>query len=285
MINQVDNIINNKLKADLEKIEIELLLEGIYRYYGFDFRNYAFSFIKRRISQRINKENLTSVSALQEQVFYNPIMMKKLFQDFSINVTEMFRDPSFFKTFRKKVIPLLKEQSLIRMWHIGCSSGEEVYSMAILLHEEGILSKTRIYATDINGAVLEQAKRGAFRIENMQLYTKNYHLSGGKKAFSEYYTAENDEVVFHRFLKKNIVFAQHNAAIDQSINEFHVIICRNVLIYFNKQLQTEVQQLFYESLSPNGFLGLGKREEVRFTSYGNYYEVFDSGEKWYRKIQ
>ncbi|RBW71161.1 protein-glutamate O-methyltransferase CheR [Bacillus taeanensis] len=278
-------MINNESKANLERIEIELLLEGVYRYYGFDFRNYAFSFIKRRIFQLLQKESLTSVSALQEQILYNPNMMKKLFHAFSINVTEMFRDPSFFKTLRIKVIPLLKDQPIIRIWHIGCSTGEEVYSMAILLYEEGVLDQAQIYATDINGTVLEKAKLGAFPIESMQHYTKNYHLSGGKQAFSEYYTAKNNEVVFHSFLKKNIVFAQHNAALDHSINEFHIIICRNVLIYFNKQLQNEVQKLIYESLSPLGFLGLGKREEVRFTSYGNCYKVYDSAEKWYRKIQ
>ncbi|WP_245947169.1 CheR family methyltransferase [Bacillus taeanensis] len=285
MINQIDSMINNESKANLERIEIELLLEGVYRYYGFDFRNYAFSFIKRRIFQLLQKESLTSVSALQEQILYNPNMMKKLFHAFSINVTEMFRDPSFFKTLRIKVIPLLKDQPIIRIWHIGCSTGEEVYSMAILLYEEGVLDQAQIYATDINGTVLEKAKLGAFPIESMQHYTKNYHLSGGKQAFSEYYTAKNNEVVFHSFLKKNIVFAQHNAALDHSINEFHIIICRNVLIYFNKQLQNEVQKLIYESLSPLGFLGLGKREEVRFTSYGNCYKVYDSAEKWYRKIQ
>ncbi len=270
---------------EVEKIEIELLLEAIYRYYGHDFRNYAMPFIQRRILNRVRHEKLNSISALQEKVLRNQEVLGNLLADFSINVTEMFRDPSFFKSLRTKVIPLVRDYPTIRIWHVGCSTGEEVYSMAILLHEEGIYEKTRIYATDLNTTILEKAKQGAFSIDGMQLYTKNYFEAGGKRAFSEYYQAQGEQVVFHSFLQKNVVFAQHNLVTDKSFNEFDIIICRNVLIYFNKSLQKEVHKLFYESLSVSGFLGLGKREGIGFTSYENCYEEIDRSEKLYRKFK
>lgn len=269
--------------SELERIEIKLLLEGIYRHYGFDFRNYAFSSIRRRIWYRIRAERLTTISGLQEKVLHDPRMMEKLFNDFSINVTEMFRNPGFFKVFRERVVPLLRTYPYIRIWHAGCSSGEEVYSMAVLLHEEGLYKKTRIYATDFNENILKKAKQGTFPLERMQLYTKNYLQSGGQKAFSEYYTAHHDHVVFHPFLTENVVFAQHNLVTDGSFNEFHVIICRNVLIYFDRDLQDRVHRLFYDSLSDGGFLGLGNREGVAFTRYADNYEEIDAVEKLYRK--
>ncbi|GKU84597.1 protein-glutamate O-methyltransferase CheR [Niallia sp. NCCP-28] len=269
---------------DLEKIEIELLLEGIYRYYGYDFRNYAFPFLKRRIMYRIGAENLSSISALQEKVFQNSIMMKKLLSDFSISVTEMFRDPEFFLTLRKKIIPIIRNYPFIRIWHVGCASGEEVYSMAIMLSEEGILNKTRIYATDINNIALEKAKLGSFPLEKMQLYTKNYIKAGGTNEFSEYYAVKNNAAEFRPFLKENVLFTQHNLTTDQTFNDFHIIICRNVMIYFNKSLQNDVHQLLYNSLVLSGFLGLGKREEVRYTDYAGNYEEYDTSEKIYRKI-
>ncbi|QNF30928.1 protein-glutamate O-methyltransferase CheR [Metabacillus sp. KUDC1714] len=277
---------HNKAEVEeVEKIEIDLLLEAVFRYYGYDFRNYATPFIQRRICHRVNKENLTSVSALQEKVLRDPVVMESLISDFSINVTEMFRDPEFFKSFRTKVIPLVKDYPDIRIWHVGCSSGEEVYSMAILLHEEGIYEKTRIFATDINASILDKAKKGTFPLDGMQRYTKNYFEAGGKRAFSEYYKAVDDKVFFHPFLQKNVVFAQHNLVTDHSFNEFDIIICRNVLIYFNKCLQNDVHKLFYDSLSLSGFLGLGKREGIKFTSYENCYGEFDASEKLYRKIK
>ena len=269
---------------EIERIEIELLLEAVFRYYGYDFRNYAFPFIQRRISHRVCKENLASISALQEKVLRDSEVMGELLSDFSINVTEMFRDPSFFKSFRTKIIPLVKDYPEIRIWHVGCSSGEEVYSMAILLHEEGIYEKTRMFATDLNKIVLEKAKKGTFPLDRMQLYTKNYIEAGGKRAFSEYYKAVDDKVLFHTFLQKNVVFAQHNLVTDQSFNEFDIIICRNVFIYFDKVLQNHVHTLLYNSLCPSGFLGLGKREGIKFTSYENCYGEFDASEKLYRKI-
>ncbi|MGB8953845.1 MAG: protein-glutamate O-methyltransferase CheR [Tumebacillaceae bacterium] len=268
-----------------ERIEIELLLEGIYRFYGFDFRNYAYSSIRRRIWHRMRAEGLTTISALQAKVLHHPQILERLVADFSIHVTEMFRDPSFFLAFRQKAVPLLRAHPFIRMWHAGCSTGEEVLSMAILLQEEGLYHKTRIYATDMNEQVLERAKLAVFPLEKMQLYTKNYLAAGGQKAFSEYYTAQADEVQFHPSLIENVVFAQHNLVTDRSFNEFHVIICRNVMIYFDGQLQNRVHHLFYESLCPGGLFALGNREGVRFTSHANCYEELDAVDRIYLKVR
>ncbi len=270
---------------ELEKIEIDLLLEGIYRVYGHDFRNYTFSSIRRRIKHRMRIENLQTISGLQEAVLHDPKTMDKLFTDFSINVTEMFRDPRFFLSFRTSVVPLLRELPFIRIWHAGCSTGQEVFSMAILLYEEGLLQKTRIYGTDLNEHALIKAKGGSFPIEKMQLYTKNYIQAGGKRAFSEYYTVKQGTVLFKPFLKEYMVFAQHNLVTDRSFNEFHVIICRNVMIYFNESLQNHVHELIYGSLCPHGFLGLGDKEGVAFTAYANCYEEVDGMEKLYRKVR
>ncbi|MCH6269258.1 CheR family methyltransferase [Neobacillus citreus] len=279
------NNIDKSYHSDPEEIEIELLLEGIYRYYGFDFRNYSLPFLNRRIRDRIRAEKVSSISGLQEKLFQDPFVMKKMIADFSITVTEMFRDPGYFLSFRKNIVPFLKTLPYIRIWHAGCSTGEEVFSMAILLHEEGLYEKTRIYATDMNESVLRKGKSGQFSLNKMQLYTKNYLAAGGKRAFSEYYTAENENATFHSFLTKNVVFAQHNLAIDRSFNEFHVIICRNVLIYFNKVLQNRVYNLLNESLCSSGFLGLGSKEGIKFTSIANYYKEVDPFEKLYQKIK
>ena len=197
----------------------------------------------------------------------------------------MFRDPGCFLAFRHKVVPLLRDDPYIRIWHAGCSTGEEVLSMAILLQEEGLYHKTRIYATDMNEKVLERAQNAVFPLEKMQLYTKNYLAAGGQKAFSEYYTAYTDEVQFHPSLIENVVFAQHNLVTDRSFNEFHVIFCRNVMIYFDGQLQNRVHRLFYESLSPGGVFVLGNREGIRFTTHANDYEELDASERIYLKIR
>ncbi|MED4403541.1 CheR family methyltransferase [Metabacillus fastidiosus] len=268
---------------NFEDIEIDLLLESIYRYYGFDFRNYAFSFLKRRIWNRLRAERVNNISELQGALLRDHTIMERLFADFSINITEMFRDPSFFLAFRRKAVPILKEYPLIRIWHVGCSSGEEVYSMAILLHEEGLIHKAKIYATDMNKKVIEKAKKGSFSLHKMQQYTKNYLAAGGKTAFSEYYTAKQENATFHSFLTENVVFAQHNLSTDGSFNEFHVIICRNVLIYFNRDLQKHVFDLFNESLTRRGILGLGSKETIKFIGNENDYEEVDVYEKLYRK--
>lgn len=269
----------------LERIEIELLLEGIFRQYGFDFRAYAYSSIRRRIWKRITAEQLENISALQERVLHDPRMMERLLLDLSVNVTAMFRDPGFYAAFREQVIPLLRTYPFIRIWHAGCSTGEEVYSMAILLQEEGLYDRARLYATDINEVVLQQAKAGIFPLDRMQEYTENYIRAGGKRSFSEYYTAKYDGALFSPSLKQNIVFSQHNLVTDRSFSEFNVVLCRNVLIYFDRKLQQRVHGLFYESLVTFGILCLGSKESLKFSEYEACYEQIVGMEKIYRKVR
>lgn len=271
--------------SDLEKIEIDLLLEGIYRHYGFDFRHYAFSSIRRRILHRMKAEKMESVTALLDRILHEPQMMEKLYLDFSINVTEMFRDPLFFKAIRCKVLPLLSDLPNIRIWHAGCSTGEEAFSMAILLHETGLYHKAKIYATDMNNHVIQQAKLAQFPLKKMKEYTNNYVNSDGINDFSQYYTVRGKTAVFHKELAKNIIFAQHNLVTDGSFNEFHLIFCRNVLIYFDRELQARVHDLFLNSLSVMGFLALGNREGLSFSKKDQYYSVFDEDEKIFRRVQ
>lgn len=270
--------------AERENIEIDLLLEGVHRLYGYDFRNYARASLTRRIWHHVHSEKLSSVSALQERVLHDRACFERLVQNLSIPVTEMFRDPQLFRMFREQVVPLLRTYPYIRIWHAGCSTGEEVYSMAILLHEEGLLDKARIYATDMNDRSLKQAREGVFGIDRMQLYTKNYMEAGGTRSFSEYYTARYQSVIFQPFLRKHIIFAEHNLATDRSFNEFNVIFCRNVMIYFDDKLRERVHGLFHESLSRFGILVLGSKESMQFTGYSDSYEPLDRIEKVYRKI-
>ncbi|HZG73461.1 MAG TPA: protein-glutamate O-methyltransferase CheR, partial [Chondromyces sp.] len=236
-----------------EELELDLLLLAVYRLSGFDFRQYMRSSISRRVHNRLRLEHLSSITQLTEKVIYDESCLRKLLNDFSINVTEMFRDPSFFQAFREEVVPHLRRLPEIRIWHAGCSTGEEAYSMAIVMREEGLGARTKIYATDINERVLNHAEKGIIPLNKMKSYTKNYLLSGGKKSFSEYYTADSHNAYLVSDLLEHIVFAQHNLVTDRSFNEFHVIFCRNVLIYFNLELQQRVMKLFNESLSLNGF--------------------------------
>lgn len=270
---------------ELERIEIELLLEGIYRNYGFDFRSYAYASIRRRLWKRIEAEGLTTVSALQARVLHEPPMMERLLLDLSINVTAMFRDPGFYRAFRENVVPILRTYPFIRVWHAGCATGEEVYSMAILLQEEGLYDRCRIYATDINEVVLQKAKAGIFPLDRMQEYTENYIAAGGKRAFSDYYLAKYGGAIFDEVLTRNVVFSLHNLVTDRSFTEFNVILCRNVLIYFDKTLQARVHGLFYDSLAMFGVLGLGSKESLRFSPYEECYEQINGPEKIYRKAR
>ena len=269
---------------DLERLEVELLLEGIYRQYGFDFRSYAFSSLKRRLWKRTRDEGLQTLSQLQDRVLHDSSAMEGLLLDLSINVTAMFRDPGFYVAFREKVVPTLRTYPFLRIWHAGCSTGEEVYSMAILLHEEGLYDRARIYATDINEMVLQRARAGIFPLEKMQEYTQNYVRAGGARSFSEYYTALYDGALFDASLRRNVVFSQHNLVTDGSFAEFHVILCRNVMIYFDRQLQNRVHDLFFASLVPFGHLCLGNKETLRFTRYEERYEALDLKEKVYRRL-
>jgi chemotaxis protein methyltransferase CheR len=269
---------------DVEEIEVALLLEAIFRRYGFDFREYAPASLKRRLWRRAHAEGLKTISALQSRVLHDPACMEQLLLDLSISVTTMFRDPSFYTAFREKVVPLLKTYPFARIWVAGCSTGEEVYSLAIVLEEHGLLERTRLYATDINEAVLERARLGVFSLEKMREYTQNYLLAGGTRAFSEYYLANYDGAVFDRRLVENAVFAQHNLVSDRGFNEFHAIVCRNVMIYFDRSLQSRVFQLFHDSLIRFGVLALGHKETIRYSGFEDRYEELDGVEKLWRKI-
>ncbi len=270
---------------DLERVEIELLLDGVFRHYGFDFRSYAYASIRRRLWKRAEGEGLRTISGLQDRILHDTEAMERLLLDLSVNVTAMFRDPSFYQEFREHVVPLLRTYPFIRIWHAGCSSGEEVYSMAILFEEEGLYDRARLYATDINDVVLQRAQQGIFPLDRMQEYTENYLKAGGKRSFSEYYTAKYDGALFSPSLTRNVVFSQHNLVTDRSFSEFHVIFCRNVLIYFDKTLQNEVHSLFYDSLVRFGILALGSKESLKFSRYEQCYEKVSSTEKLYRKVR
>lgn len=269
----------------LEDIEIALLLEGVYRYYGADFREYAPASLKRRVREAMQREELESVSALQAKLLHDTACLERFLTLLSINVTSMFRDPDFYLAFRTKVVPLLRTYPFVRVWHAGCSTGEEVYSMAILLHEEGLYPRCRIYATDMNPEVLRRAREGIFPLASMQEYTVNYMRAGGKSFFSDYYTAQYDHVLFNPALKSNLLFSEHNLVTDSSFNEFHVVLCRNVMIYFNKQLQKRVHNLIYESLVLFGVFGVGNKESLRFTPHEHEYDVLDAENRLYRKAR
>lgn len=283
--NQPAAIIDEQAKADLEQIEVRLLTEGIYLHYGFDFRDYSLPSLRRRIWKRVYAEGLSTIAGLIEKVLHDPQSMERLLLDLSVNTTAMFRDPAFYMAFRTKVVPMLRTYPFVRIWHAGCSTGEEVYSMAMLLHEEGIYDRCRIYATDINEAVLQKAKSGIFPLSTMQENTSNYIAAGGTGTFSDYYTARYDYAIFRPALRENVVFAQHNLVTDASFNHFNVIFCRNVLIYFNNALQDRVQQLFLQSMETFGILGLGKKESIRYTAVADYYEEVDTEEKLYRRVR
>jgi chemotaxis protein methyltransferase CheR len=270
--------------AGLERIEIELLLEAVYRHYGYDFRSYAYASLKRRLWKNIEAEQLDTISGLQEKVLHDVAAMDRLLMSLSVSVTSMFRDPGFYRVFREQVVPLLRTYPFVRIWHAGCATGEEVHSMAILLQEEGLYGRARIYATDINEALLRTARTGIFPLEKMQEYTQNYLAAGGRRSFSQYYTAAYDGALFSPALRKNVVFAQHNLVTDRSFSEFNVILCRNVLIYFDRELQNRVHQLFYESLPTYGILALGSKETLRFSSMEKRYEELSAREKIYRKV-
>jgi chemotaxis protein methyltransferase CheR len=270
--------------AALERIEIELLMEAVHRHYGFDFRSYAYASLKRRLWKYIVEEGLGTISGLQQLVLHDPGAMERLLMSLSVNVTSMFRDPGFYRAFREKVVPLLRTYPFVRIWHAGCATGEEVSSMAILLQEEELYDRARIYATDINESLLHTARTGIFPLEKMQEYTHNYLQAGGARSFSQYYTAAYDGALFSPALRRNVVFAQHNLVTDRSFSEFNVILCRNVMIYFDRELQNRVHQLFYDSLPTYGVLVLGSKESLRFSTVEDRYEELSAREKIYRKV-
>ena len=275
---------NETVNNELEDIEIGLLLEGVYRAHGFDFRDYSRASIKRRILELMRIEKLETVSAFQNKLLHDATCLERFILGLSVHATAMFRDPSFYSTFRRKAVPVLRTYPTVQIWIAGCSTGEEVYSLAILLQEENVYEKCRIYATDISPVVLRRAREGIFPLSQMREYTNNYHKAGGQQEFSDYYTAQYDSVIFHPSLRQNVVFSEHNLATDGSFNEFQVIMCRNVMIYFNKELQARVHNLFYESLSMFGVFGLGNKESLKFTPRAAFYQHINHNDKLYRKV-
>ena len=272
------------VELELEDLETELFLEGMFRRYGFDFRQYSPASLKRRIRACMREAGIETVSALQDKVFHDAAAMDRFLLAVTVNVTEMFRDPAFYLAFRDKVAPLVGERPRARIWHAGCSTGEEVYSVAILLHEEGLYERCLIYATDLNEAVLGRAREGIFPLSAMREYSENYIHAGGKGSLAEYYTACYGNAIFHAPLRRNVVFAQHNLVTDSSFNEFDAILCRNVLIYFNQALQARVLKLFCDSLPPGGVLALGAKESLRGSPCEAQFEILDGAVKLYRMV-
>lgn len=266
-----------------EKIEINLLLEAIFLKYGYDFRNYSIAHVRRRIRRRMELGGFESISALQHQVIHDDSFFHTILTDLSINVTEMFRDPSFFLAVRREVVPFLVTYPFVRVWHAGCATGEELYSMAILLKEEGLFDRIQLYATDFNDMVLQKAREGIVQARLLKEYTENYQRGGGCRSFADYYTAKYEWAILDSSLKEKVVFANHNLVTDHVFGEMQLIVCRNVLIYFSRELQNRVIRLFYESLCRGGILCLGSKESIRFSDHSDKFERLLPNEQIYRK--
>lgn len=274
----------NQTNTDLFNIELQLLLEAIYLRYGYDFRSYSKAHIKRRVMHRLSTSQLITVTDLQNKVLRDREFFIDFLNDLSINVTELFRDPDFYKSLRENVIPKLKTYAWFKIWHAGCATGEEVYSLAILLQEEGLLDRCQIYATDFNQKVLEIAREGVYHKGDIEQYEKNYQLSGGKQKLSDYYQSMYGSVMFNKDLSSRIVFADHNLVTDSVFADVNLIMCRNVLIYFEKSLQENVVGLFYESLVPSGILCLGTKESLKFTRHERLFEPIDEKQRIFKKL-
>jgi chemotaxis protein methyltransferase CheR len=265
--------------------EVKELLQTILNVYGYDFTEYAELSMKRRIGHFMVSNKIGTLQALGKALLNNEAFFEQFIQEITVNVTEMFRNPGFYGSLRKNVVQRLATYPYIKIWIAGSSTGEEIYSVAILLKEEKLLERSVIYATDINQKALQTAREGIYSMRNMDHYAKSYADGGGKKALSDYYTAKYDAVLLDRSLKQNIVFAVHNLANDRSFNEFQLILCRNVLIYFNQSLQNKVINLFHESLCPFGYLGLGNKESLLFTDRTKVFEEIDPKEKIFAKLK
>lgn len=264
-------------------MEVRLLVDSIYLRYGQDFRDYAPASLKRRVLQAQQRMGADSITALQQRVLDDPVAFAQLLQQLTVPVSEMFRDPEYFLAIRQHVVPVLRTYPSVKVWVAGCSTGEEAYSLAIVLAEEGMLDRTIFYATDINEASLESARRGIFAIDRMQSFTRNYQGAGGTASFSDYYTAAYGGALLDRRLRDAITFADHSLATDAVFAETQLVSCRNVMIYFNRDLQDRALGLFHESLSHRGFLGLGSKETLEFSAYADRFEVVSRRERIYRR--
>lgn len=268
---------------ETEEIEVALLLDAIHKRYGYDFRNYAKASLKRRIRDFARMTDFRSISAMISPLLHDASFCAKLIYGLSVTVSEMFRDPEFFITLRQQVVPYLKTYPFVRVWHAGCATGEEVYSLAILLREEGFYDRTTIFATDFNELALEKARQGIYPLEKMKEYTANYQRSGGTGSFAQYYRAGYGAAILDAALKKNITFTNHNLVTDGVFSEVHLVLCRNVIIYFDKTLQNRVLQLFHDSLTHGGVLALGSKESIQFTQAADFFKALNSKWKIYQK--
>jgi len=264
--------------------DLEVVLNDVVELYGYDFTDYSRASMKRRIARLIVKDRFASFAEFRYRLRTDKSYFKRFVEEITVNVTEMFRDPSFYRSLREDVLPHLATWPVIRIWHAGCASGEEVYSMAILLHEAKLLNKSLLYATDINPTVLEKVRQGIYPISQMKQYSENYIASGGKADFSSYYTAQYNSAKFDEILGKRIVLATHNLVSDRSFNEFQLILCRNVMIYFDKAFQDRTLQLFNESLEMFGYLALGAKETLKFSKVSRHFKQLESKEKIWKKI-
>lgn len=266
-----------------EEIELRLLLDAIYQKYHYDFRGYAMASVRRRMKQAQEHFKCRSYSMLQDKVLHDEAIFPEMLSYLTIQVSEMFRDPSYFKSLRENVVPHLRTYPSLKVWIAGCSAGEELYSMVILFREEGLEDRTIFYATDINPDALAAAEKGIYGLDRIALFSKNYQESGGKTSLSDYYSAAYNRAIFDKSLRKQVVFSDHSLASDAVFAEMQLISCRNVLIYFTRELQDRAVGLFTDSLGHNGFLGLGSKENLHFSNHARRYTDFDRGQRVYRK--
>jgi len=264
-------------------VEVQTLLEGIYRRYQHDFRDYAVASLRRRMHQAIAYWDCGNMGALQHKLLHDPAAFQKSLRFFTVQVSEMFRDPPYFQALRDEVLPILATYPSLKVWVAGCATGEEAWSLAVMLHEVGLLERTIVYATDINPAALQAAEAGVFPLDSMAQYSRNYHAAGGKRSLSDYYTAGYKGALFNRQLKKQMVFAEHSLSTDSVFSEVHLVSCRNVLIYFNRNLQDRAVGLFHEALVHRGFLGLGSKETLQFGAHAHAFEESVPRQRIYRK--
>lgn len=272
------------MNQGVHDIELRLLVEAIYLRWGHDFRDYAHASLKRRVLQACQRMGAGSITALQERVLHDDQAFSELLQYLTVPVSEMFRDPAYFLALRRHVVPVLRTYPSLKVWVAGCSTGEEPYSLAILLHEEGLLARTILYATDINTVSLQKARQGIFALDAMQGFTRNYQRAGGTGSFSDYYTAAYGGALFDKRLRESITFADHSLATDAVFAETQLVSCRNVLIYFKRGLQDRALGLFHESLAHRGFLGLGSKETLEFSAWARHFEVVSRPDRIYRKL-
>lgn len=272
-------------KIQISDEELQDMLAVVFETYGYDFTDYSKASLNRRVVRFMYDGNFTNSYDLKFHLINDKKVFDYFLQRVTVNVTEMFRDPEFYKKMREEVLPMLASYPIIKVWHAGCSSGEEVFSMAIILHEAGLLKRSKIYATDINPYNIEKAKKGILPLDGMKEYTSNYIKAGGQNDFASYYTARYNNAIIAKELREKILFSQHNLVTDEVFNEFQLIFCRNVMIYFNRKLQNKVLSLFYKSLSNLGYLALGVKESLLFTDFKNKFETISHEDKIYRRLR